>query len=170
MRHARRAFAALFLFALPSRADDAPACGATSRSWIRVSSDAPGFVASFRAEVATKGFDACASGGPRPPVATVTIAATQGSATVDVLDVLDVVTSKRVSRSVDLASIPADGRDLALAVAADELLRASWAELALTTAPPPRRRCPRRCTTSSTRRSDRRERLSRLRRAPGRSG
>ncbi len=47
------------------------------------------------------------------------------------------MTSKRVSRDVDLRSIPSDGRELVLALAADELLRASWAELALASAPPP---------------------------------
>ncbi len=109
-------------------------CGALGRSWIRVESNAPSFVESFRAEVAPEGFDACADGGPTPPVATVTISALEGSPTIEVLDV---VTSKRVARSVDLRSIPPDGRDLALAVAADELLRASWAELALVNAPPP---------------------------------
>jgi hypothetical protein len=53
------------------------------------------------------------------------------------------VTQKRVGRDLSLEKLPADGRALALAVAAEELLRASWAELALrgvhrpATAPPP---------------------------------
>lgn len=45
----------------------------------------------------------------------------------------DSVTHKRVARELDLAPIPADGRELAVAIEADELLRASWAELALDT-------------------------------------
>ncbi|HVY28698.1 MAG TPA: hypothetical protein VHB79_19210 [Polyangiaceae bacterium] len=59
------------------------------------------------------------------------------------LDVTDSVTQKRVGRDLSLDKLPADGRALALAVAAEELLRASWAELALRgvhrpdTAPPP---------------------------------
>jgi hypothetical protein len=59
------------------------------------------------------------------------------------LEVTDSVTQKRVSRELDLSRLPADGRALALAVAAEELLRATWAELALRgphsaqTAPPP---------------------------------
>lgn len=47
------------------------------------------------------------------------------------LDVTDAVTRKRVSRELSLSALPPDGRALALAVAAEELLRASWAELAL---------------------------------------
>jgi hypothetical protein len=59
------------------------------------------------------------------------------------VDVTDAVTEKRVGRDLDLGTLPEDGRTLALAVAAEELLRASWAELALrgvrspeTSAPP----------------------------------
>jgi hypothetical protein len=59
------------------------------------------------------------------------------------LEVTDSVTHKQVSRELDLSQLPEDGRALALAVAAEELLRATWAELALRgphsaqTAPPP---------------------------------
>lgn len=53
------------------------------------------------------------------------------------MDVDDGVTAKRLSRRVDLASFPQDSRPLATAVAADELLRASWIELALADAPAP---------------------------------
>lgn len=47
------------------------------------------------------------------------------------IEVRDAITDKRLSRDLDLAPLPEDGHALALAVAADELLRASWAELAL---------------------------------------
>jgi len=47
------------------------------------------------------------------------------------LQVTDSVTQKRVSRELSLENLPPDGRPFALAVAAEELLRASWAELAL---------------------------------------
>lgn len=47
------------------------------------------------------------------------------------LDVTDSVTHKRVGRDLVLDRLPADGHGLALAVAAEELLRAAWAELAL---------------------------------------
>ena len=49
----------------------------------------------------------------------------------------DALTRKSVRRAVDLADVPASGRPRALALAVAELLRASWAELALPTAPPP---------------------------------
>jgi hypothetical protein len=51
------------------------------------------------------------------------------------IHVRDAVTQKEIARDVDLRRLPADGRALAVALAADELLRASWAEIAL--APPP---------------------------------
>jgi hypothetical protein len=54
-------------------------------------------------------------------------------ATVDI-EVRDAVTHKRVRRDVDLSRIPDDGRAAAIAIEADELLRASWAEIALDTA------------------------------------
>ncbi|WP_437292710.1 hypothetical protein [Sorangium sp. So ce426] len=40
----------------------------------------------------------------------------------------DAVTQKRLERTVDVAGLKDDGRALALAIAADELLRASWVE------------------------------------------
>jgi hypothetical protein len=43
----------------------------------------------------------------------------------------DLVTGKRVWRDVPQTKIPAGGKALAIAIAADELLRASWAELDL---------------------------------------
>ena len=51
--------------------------------------------------------------------------------------VRDVVTRKEVVRVVRIGAVPADGRPLALALAADELLRASWAEILLARAPAP---------------------------------
>lgn len=49
----------------------------------------------------------------------------------------DAVTDKRVERRLELASFPPETRSLAIAIAADELLRASWAELLLIDAPAP---------------------------------
>jgi len=49
----------------------------------------------------------------------------------------DAVTDKRVERALDLSSFAPETRSLAVAIAADELLRASWAELLLVDAPPP---------------------------------
>jgi hypothetical protein len=148
MRHATLATIALIL--APARAvmaDGVPAspasgapieatspCGAPGRSWIKLERTDASFVDSFRTELASEGFDVCRDGGPTPPVATVSVTARDAASTIEVVDV---VTSKRVSRDVDLRSIPRDGRPLALALAADELLRASWAELVMINAPPP---------------------------------
>ena len=71
-----------------------------------------------------------------PPVASVriTTGATEGIEIA--IDVRDAVTDKRLSRTLDLRSLPPDARFLAIAVATDELLRASWLEIAMRTAPP----------------------------------
>lgn len=53
------------------------------------------------------------------------------------IDVQDAVTNKRVLRDLDLHRLARDAWGLSLAQAADELLRASWAELTLHGAPPP---------------------------------
>jgi len=50
----------------------------------------------------------------------------------------DAATGKRVERAVDLGSVTPAARARVLALATAELLRASWAELALPDAPPPR--------------------------------
>jgi hypothetical protein len=54
-----------------------------------------------------------------------------------VIRVGDLITDKRLERTINLARIPADGRPLAVAASTDELLRASWAELTIPDAPPP---------------------------------
>jgi hypothetical protein len=52
--------------------------------------------------------------------------------TVDVsVEVRDAITEKRVGRDLDLTRVPVDGRAFSVALAADELLQASWVELAL---------------------------------------
>lgn len=48
--------------------------------------------------------------------------------------IVDAVTKKTVERRVDVAGLPADGRALPIAISADELLRASWAEINLASA------------------------------------
>ena len=45
--------------------------------------------------------------------------------------IVDAVTSKTVERRLRVGQFPADGRALPVAIAVDELLRASWAEIAL---------------------------------------
>ncbi|WP_437774372.1 hypothetical protein [Sorangium sp. So ce1097] len=64
-----------------------------------------------------------------PAIARVTIrVAPEGVAAVRVDDE---VTHKRLERTVEVAGLEDDGRALAIAIAADELLRASWVELTL---------------------------------------
>ena len=53
------------------------------------------------------------------------------------IEVQDAVTSKRVLRDIELSRVARDARALALAQAAEELLRASWVELTMHDAPPP---------------------------------
>lgn len=70
-----------------------------------------------------------------PPIASLHLVES-GPDTVRV-EVRDRVTAKRVERRLSLSDFPDDSRPLAIAVAADELLRASWAELVLVDAPEP---------------------------------
>ncbi|MGO9836990.1 MAG: hypothetical protein ACLP1X_22570 [Polyangiaceae bacterium] len=140
---------AVGLLAVTADAQEPPGhrCGQAARPWVLVEGTEPvssteAFVSSLRAELSVRGLDVCAldAGGARP-IATVRIAARLDAVTLTV-DVRDAVTDKEVSRDVALQDIPPDGQPLAIAVAADELLRASWAELALRNAPPPARPVP----------------------------
>lgn len=97
----------------------------------------------LRGEMSAREIDVCpATDAPESPsIATVSVSAHPDGALVEV-EVHDALTAKRVSREVDLAPVPQDGRALTVALIADELLRASWAELALAHAPPPARPVP----------------------------
>jgi hypothetical protein len=126
------------------RAAEPGACGAPGRPWVEVhaAEELPrplrAFVDLLRAELRSRGFELCTTGGQGGdgPLATIEVRARPGTVSLDV-EVRDALTSKRVSREVALAGIPPDGQPLTVALAADELLRASWAELQLRTAPPP---------------------------------
>jgi hypothetical protein len=118
-----------------------PSCGGQGRPWVGIAGSAPELPALselLRAELTSRGIDLCVGpeGTDTAPIATVDVSPSVQGAQI-VVEVRDRLTAKRVDREVDLASVPADGRPLTLAVAADELLRASWAELALASAPPP---------------------------------
>ena len=122
------------------------ACGSGARPRVEVTgdrADVEKITALLRAELAPRSIDVCApSDTPGvPSIAVVTVNAHPDGALVDV-EVHDSLTAKRVSRDVDLASVPQDGRSLTLALVADELLRASWAEIALRHAPPPAQPVP----------------------------
>jgi hypothetical protein len=60
-----------------------------------------------------------------------------GGRVIALIQIGDNVTDKRVERTMDLTAMPPDARPLAVATSADELLRASWAELRMTDAPEP---------------------------------
>src|SRR6478672_5842985 len=114
--------------------------------WVQLQLGAQGWSDVQRASVlsdlqhtlASQGIGACsADAHPNAaPLATLSVDASlddSSKATVDI-EVRDAVTHKRVRRDVDLSRIPDDGRAAAIAIEADELLRASWAEIALDTA------------------------------------
>jgi hypothetical protein len=79
------------------------------------------------------GIDACADGtGPaHPRLADVRIAWQGDPKVVVTVEINDSVTHKRVSRDIDLSTVPSDGRGFAIAIATDELVWASWVEVAM---------------------------------------
>jgi hypothetical protein len=144
--------AALVFVAWESRAAE-PGCDTERGPWVRFEEDASTsgtlalseIVGHVRAELERKGIRVCLEGRGEP-VATVAyrIDEARTAQVVQVLiDVKDAVTQKRVSRSLDLRGIPTDARPLAVAVGTDELLTASWAEVALSRRGPPKQRAPR---------------------------
>jgi hypothetical protein len=123
--------------AVRAAADD---CGKSARRWVAVRLHGPGFspeladsvFADLRAELAHHGLDACPADiqGPRAPIVTMDIEATQPAVMHLSLDITDPATDRPSARELRLDSIPIDGHSLAVAVAADELLTSSWIKLA----------------------------------------
>lgn len=125
------------LSATPARA--ASSCDG-SRPWVQVVFERGEWTSGFEravlndldAGLLARGIAACdSSSGERPPSAVVTLTGQAGSDVNLSVEVSDTVTHKRVGRDVDLGSVPSDGRAFALALAIDELVWATWAELAL---------------------------------------
>lgn len=134
------------------------ACGTSERPWVSLTFAGGAWPKGFETQVlgdlragfTDRGIDACAdASGPssEPPLATVRVASADQTSVAVSVEVRDAVTEKRVSRDVDLTRVPADGRAFAIALAVDELVWASWAEIALAksqraaahaTKPPPR--------------------------------
>jgi len=121
----------------------------TGRPWVAVSGHLPADFAEavrsdLRAGLAPSNIEVCdaaaASGGQ--PLATVALEPIEPGGARYSLDVTDSVTQKRVGRDLSLEKLPADGRAFALAVAAEELLRATWAEIALRGAGDPQTPAP----------------------------
>lgn len=154
-----RALLVLFAvtWAAPSAAET---CGSSARPWVSLTFSGDEFsrdfedkvLADLRAGLSERGIDACAdASGPsaEPPLASVAITAVSAKNVAVSVEVRDAVTEKRVSRDIDLGRVPPDGRAFALAIAIDELVWASWAEIALArtstrgAAPLPRKPPPR---------------------------
>jgi hypothetical protein len=121
--------------AAAARAAEAPAC--VFERYISVGADA-GFDAhladevrkDLAAELSPRGFGVCPSRAAQGElVAEVTLVQREPASIA--IQVEDYTTGKRVARDVRLGRIPAGGVALAIAIATDELLRASWAELML---------------------------------------
>jgi hypothetical protein len=92
-------------------------------------------VAQIRSSLAAREMTMCVSAeagspGGAPPLAELDVKSADDAVATSI-QVNDGVTHKRVARDLDLRGVPADGRTLAIALAIDELLRASWAELML---------------------------------------
>jgi len=92
--------------------------------------------ADLEAGLRLRGIELC-SPLTREPAARIVLQLTAAERMRVSIDVQDAITSKRVLRDIELARIARDARALALAQAADELLRASWVELTMHDAPEP---------------------------------
>lgn len=149
-----RAALALALFAsLLGWASHADACGNPSRPWVSVAFVAGPWPSKLRSAVLgdlaaglqRRGIDACADGqGPSSdPLAAVRITRETPESVAVAVEVRDSVTEKRVGRDLDLTSVPEDGRSFAIALAVDELVWASWAELGLRHRRPMPKQAPR---------------------------
>jgi hypothetical protein len=126
-----------------------PACAKNGRPFVtvRLAPSVPAHpqvLAQLRAGLANRGIGVCSTteAPARAPVATIELQPSVGERVSIVVAVADRVTDKRVSREIDLEPLPRDAWPLSLALAADEVLRASWAELALSSAPAPRAPVP----------------------------
>jgi hypothetical protein len=134
-----------------ARAQEAAACGTHGGPWISLVGDAwpAPFDGAFRsrlveqlaAGLSARHIGLCvAPGGARPADrAASEVAITVVSGDAITVSVTDAVTDKRLVREIALATVPLDARPLTVALAVDELLRASWLELALPDAPAPTR-------------------------------
>jgi hypothetical protein len=131
---------------LPAVASAAATCKAIERPFIQLTAEvkppdriiAEALAQQLTAELDARGIDLCESSAAiRKPVGRVLlrIERTPAGPTTALIRIGDEVTDKRVERTLDLTHIPADSRPLSVAAAADELLRASWAELLIEDAP-----------------------------------
>ncbi len=135
-----------------AQAEDAERCGPAGQPWVSVAwkgqawqpAQQRAVLEDLRAGLRQKGIAACplGSAGSAPPIALLELEAGDEARISVGIEVHDALTEKRVLRDLDLRALEPDARALAIAAAADELLRASWAELALDDAPAPSRPPP----------------------------
>lgn len=114
------------------------ACG--TRAWIAVDFSATDWPSTFcdtvladlKASLAERKIDVCDVPTPAtPPIARLTLTSPKPLTAGIMVVAADATATKRASRTVSLDNVPADGRAFAVALATDELLSASWDELAL---------------------------------------
>ncbi|HKP62447.1 MAG TPA: hypothetical protein VJV78_37190 [Polyangiales bacterium] len=127
-------------------------CGESDRPWVELQFEGEGWdprlQQSIRADLAAglrlRGLLVCGpeKPGSEAPLASVQLSAAEMNRVAVEIEVHDALTNKYVLREVDMRNVPGDARGLTLAAAAEELLRASWAELALEGAPSPMREPP----------------------------
>jgi len=142
-------FGLALLSSLGAREAQAESECSGAKPWVAVSGHLPAAFAQavrsdLRAGLAPSHIEVCAeppSSGSAPLARVALEQVGPGGARYS-LDVVDSVTQKRVGRDLSLDKLPADGRAFALAVAAEELLRATWAELALRGGDHPHRAAP----------------------------
>ena len=96
------------------------------------------------AELSARSITLCVGSAPRPAIARISLRIEHPAhgpmlATIQIADAL---TDKRVARTLDLTRVPRDAQPLAVASSADELLRASWAEILVVGAPAPKMPVP----------------------------
>jgi hypothetical protein len=141
---------------LPRAHAEAAPCGARGWPWVRLANDAlpAPFDAAFRALLVaqlgagleSRHIELCAASEGQPADMTagaaseIALSASEGD--IVTVAVRDAITGKRLARELALASVPRDARPLTVALAVDELLRASWIELELPDAPAPTRPVP----------------------------
>ena len=142
-----------FLFTLTGAPSLALACPASPRPVVELTAKvkppdqaiATALQNHLQAQLKARDIDLCLNTtGSRKPIARVFLHVKRPAtgAVTALIRIGDEVTDKRVERILDLTEMPADSRPLAVASAADELLRASWVELTLKDAPPPKIKPP----------------------------
>ena len=146
-RFAPLAFSFTLTWSRAAIADEPKVCGGPGHPGVALRAEGldpelrASIVTQLRASLAGRSLELCDAEGSEGAVAELDISGAASAVALS-LAVRDEITDKRVSREVDLRRIPEDGRALTIAQAADELLRASWAELLVADAPRPRRDVP----------------------------